>query len=753
MSLPASVGTCRVDLRLIQARVDGADSDRDPDGIALPGALITFTASVATVRVANASPPVLISMAPFQCSTDSTGRLISPDGQVGVYLVASDDPDLDPHGWTYTVRVTHPTMPTVETTFVAPAGGELDLATLIPVPPSPGTAILQWQEVVDQAVIEKDLAEIARAAAEAAAADASAAVASINPAVPATPNTVARRTSSGAVAVGAATAPEHALNLATAENTFAKTEPRDINLRELGVNPTNSAAVNSTRIAQAVTNAPTGSRLLLPYHPSPVQIAGPIVVNKALHFVGLGGLTPVVQTTAGVPVFDLLDASGSSVDSFDLECSAPRPLTLPSTRGDNGRAYGAAVWVGCNRIRVSRLRVKNFVAGVSLVNWSTTTNTRTGTITDFVVDDMYIDDVDFGVLATSCVDVVIANVRGRYTLTSGSGDPSHLIYLTEGVGSVPARNVTVRDCVATDGSGGHAYQFKSVDGLNAANLTARGCSGLLSLRAVTNAEFRGLLSAEDTTAGTNGSIYMQGVGETDITLADVTLRMVNPVRAIRLDGTRTVLKDTRVFLTHTAFVDAADILAAGTNNRLENVQVINSGPGATTGGRAITVSGTSTGIVVQGGFAVNARSFVNTSSGATNVTVEYDPKLTTPATGSPGGFRVVSVSAALAQSRVRPARTLETFTTAGGSVAVRADQVTHAIVNVTGSGNVTVALTEPFPGATITYVVTNTTAAAMGTVTWTGHTLAAPFVSPAAGASATITFVHDGTGWRETSRA
>jgi len=183
------------------------------------------------------------------------------------------------------------------------------------------------------------------------------------------------------------------------------------------------------------------------------------------------------------------------------------------------------------------------------------------------------------------------------------------------------------------------------------------------------------------------------------------------------------------------------------------VQVINSGPGATTGGRAITVSGTSTGIVVQGGFAVNARSFVNTSSGATNVTVEYDPKLTTPATGSPGGFRVVSVSAALAQSRVRPARTLETFTTAGGSVAVRADQVTHAIVNVTGSGNVTVALTEPFPGATITYVVTNTTAAAMGTVTWTGHTLAAPFVSPAAGASATITFVHDGTGWRETSRA
>ena len=39
MALPPGVSTCRVDLRLIEARVDGSDPDREPVEVVLEPAL------------------------------------------------------------------------------------------------------------------------------------------------------------------------------------------------------------------------------------------------------------------------------------------------------------------------------------------------------------------------------------------------------------------------------------------------------------------------------------------------------------------------------------------------------------------------------------------------------------------------------------------------------------------------------------------------------------------------------------------
>lgn len=166
MDLPSNVSTCGVSLRLVQAVADDSDPGVEPQAIALAGATVTFTASVSYCRNATTAPPALIALAPVACTFDSTGQMIGPDGSQGVRLVASDDPDLNPTGWTYTARVKHPSISGIVVTFVAPSGGQIDLATVVPVPPNPGSELLAWESAVAtaaaaQAAAEAAIAEVA----------------------------------------------------------------------------------------------------------------------------------------------------------------------------------------------------------------------------------------------------------------------------------------------------------------------------------------------------------------------------------------------------------------------------------------------------------------------------------------------------------------------------------------------------------------------------------------------------------------
>lgn len=157
-ALPSNMGTCLIVGKFIRAVVDTADADRDPDGLPIEDVSVTFTASVATVRNLSASPPLTVVLDPIVCTTDATGTLIGPDGAPGIRLVASNDPDLDPTGWTYKVRMVAPTMPLLEFSFVAPEGGTVDLSTLVPVPASPGAELIAWQEAVAAAEAARDAA-------------------------------------------------------------------------------------------------------------------------------------------------------------------------------------------------------------------------------------------------------------------------------------------------------------------------------------------------------------------------------------------------------------------------------------------------------------------------------------------------------------------------------------------------------------------------------------------------------------------
>ena len=142
--------TCRIDWRALSSVVDGDDPDRDPDIVPLAHLSVKFTPGLA--RIVTTSPPETVFLHPIEWETDENGYLVSPNGQRGLYLIASD---IDPENiWTWTVRISStPTSPhqitAVSYSFVAPSGGIIDLSTVIPVPAVPARDLPAWQEAVN----------------------------------------------------------------------------------------------------------------------------------------------------------------------------------------------------------------------------------------------------------------------------------------------------------------------------------------------------------------------------------------------------------------------------------------------------------------------------------------------------------------------------------------------------------------------------------------------------------------------------
>jgi hypothetical protein len=109
---PANIGFGTVVGRFLTDAADGIDVDDLPDFYAATG-LITFTKAVIDVKDATASPdPVTDISVPVIGILDDQGYLCTPiyDGEAmtagdrGIKLVATDDTDLNPHDWTWSVH-------------------------------------------------------------------------------------------------------------------------------------------------------------------------------------------------------------------------------------------------------------------------------------------------------------------------------------------------------------------------------------------------------------------------------------------------------------------------------------------------------------------------------------------------------------------------------------------------------------------------------------------------------------------------
>ena len=160
--LPGNVQTCGVKGHFAFARLSPGDADGVMDLVPVEGLVVTLTPSPTYLLDATATPPTVIVPDPLVLTTDSNGDLRDVDGNSTAYVIASDDPDLNPHDWTYTVSFAG----TSASKFAAysaafPAGETIDLSLITPIPSALGVSVSVAQA-----------AEAAAAAYAASAADA-----------------------------------------------------------------------------------------------------------------------------------------------------------------------------------------------------------------------------------------------------------------------------------------------------------------------------------------------------------------------------------------------------------------------------------------------------------------------------------------------------------------------------------------------------------------------------------------------------
>lgn len=140
---PTNVAYGYVKARFATVEGDRTDPDRDPDWKPDPDVQILFTPAPKWLLNATATPdPLSITPIPVPCTSDTNGYLLGPDGNIGVYLIATDDPDNNPTDWTYTCEITSPSLGRRVFSMKVPSGGTVDLAVVSPVNSSTGNAVV-----------------------------------------------------------------------------------------------------------------------------------------------------------------------------------------------------------------------------------------------------------------------------------------------------------------------------------------------------------------------------------------------------------------------------------------------------------------------------------------------------------------------------------------------------------------------------------------------------------------------------------
>lgn len=170
-SLPGNVSVCGVKGHFAYARLVPGDADGVMDLVPVEGLIVTLTPSPTYLLDATATPPTVIVPEPLVLTTDSNGDLRDVDGNSTAYVIASDDPDLNPHDWTYNVAFSGVGSTAFRAYAVAfPSGQTVDLSLVTPIPAALGVSVS-----VAQAAEAAAAAYAASAASDAATAAAGAA--------------------------------------------------------------------------------------------------------------------------------------------------------------------------------------------------------------------------------------------------------------------------------------------------------------------------------------------------------------------------------------------------------------------------------------------------------------------------------------------------------------------------------------------------------------------------------------------------
>ena len=143
MALPTNVNYGTVVGQFLLAYSDSSDPDPNPDGVPAKGSIFFRPSPIKLLDAGSSPNPVTILPAVVEATLDSAGYLCGYGTTRGVRLVATDDPDLNPQDWTWTVEFrltaqddTPVSIPSFS--IELPSNTTVDLTTVSPVPDANG---------------------------------------------------------------------------------------------------------------------------------------------------------------------------------------------------------------------------------------------------------------------------------------------------------------------------------------------------------------------------------------------------------------------------------------------------------------------------------------------------------------------------------------------------------------------------------------------------------------------------------------
>lgn len=127
---------------------DTHDPDREPDITSATGGTVTVTPSIKSVRYSGVQGPMSLAARPAKGVIDAEGYLCTMNaegaaGDRGMVFPATDDTDLTPTDWTYSVLIVLDggvRLPSFNVKL--PTGATVDLSLAVPVDTSGGTAVV-----------------------------------------------------------------------------------------------------------------------------------------------------------------------------------------------------------------------------------------------------------------------------------------------------------------------------------------------------------------------------------------------------------------------------------------------------------------------------------------------------------------------------------------------------------------------------------------------------------------------------------
>lgn len=148
LAWPADLGHGTFTGRFGFMDADSHDEDREPDITSATGGTVTITPSIKSVRYAGVSGPMSLAARPAKGVIDAEGYLCTTAedgtaGERGMVFPATDDTDLTPTDWTYSVLIVLDggiRLPWFNVKL--PTGATVDLSLAVPVDTSGGTAVV-----------------------------------------------------------------------------------------------------------------------------------------------------------------------------------------------------------------------------------------------------------------------------------------------------------------------------------------------------------------------------------------------------------------------------------------------------------------------------------------------------------------------------------------------------------------------------------------------------------------------------------